>query len=257
MIKGKKNIYINALTFYYPLQEQQITLNYQIESIDSKSIIAKDYFYTYSDNAWNSLNLGQWITNAGNYQAAFWHKEKQWSYRFEVMPEYRIDRHQGHPSLEIRDRNNNLLLIPAKYSDIDKFWSEEIKLDNLYPLEELTFNLKNDREQYQFQIQADSLSKITLSLATLYDCLPKCDHYSLDVKKSSYEFVRILQIGYFISWEITVEQIVFSRLPSADNYYLSGWNLLNPNKKVDRISLSSPDIEYFRSIGQLNTNQVN
>ena len=242
-IKGKKIIYINAPTFYYPPQEQQITLNYQIESIDSKSIITKDYFYTYSDNTWNSLNLEQWITDAGNYQATFWHKEKQWSYRFEVRQEYRIDRYQGYPSLEIRDRNNNILSIPAKYNDIDEFWSEEIKLDNLYPLEELSFNLKGDCEQYQFQIQADGLGKITLSLATLYHCLSKCDRYTLDINKSNLEFIRILQIGYFVSWEIRAEQIIFTELPSTDNYYLSGWNLLNPNKEIERISFSSPDSE--------------
>ncbi len=82
--------------------------------------------------------------------------------------------------------------IPAKYKSTEQFWAEVIKINNLYPLEELTFRLKSDREQYIFHLQADSLGELTLSLATLYDYLPKCDRYTLDLKQSGAEFRSIL-----------------------------------------------------------------
>ena len=240
-LKGKKNIYINAPTFYYPPRRENLIISYSIEDINSKSIIARDVFSTYDFNSWNSFDLSNHIKCSGNYYATFWHQEKQWLYKFEVRQEYQVTKHHGYRDLEIRDRDNNFLSIPAKYTDIDKFWADEIKFCNLYPFEELSFCFKNNNEQYQFQTQADSSGELTLSLATLNDCLPESDRYSLDVKKSGLEFQRVLQIGYLISWELTAKQLIFTEIPSADNYCLSGWNLLNPNRELEKSIFSLLD----------------
>lgn len=238
-LKGKKVIYISTPTLYYPPQVQELTLNYLIESTDQKNIIAKDNLVIPVNNQCTEVNLSQWITKAGNYQATFWSQEKQWPYRFEVQEEYQIYEYQGYRNLKICDRNNNLLPIPAKHDNVDQFWAEEIKIENLYPLEELTLNLKSNSEQYNFQQQADNLGNLTLSLACLYDCLPKCDRYSLDIKQSGSEFKRILQVGYFITWRLTATEVTFIGLPLENNYYLSGWNLLNPNKESEKINFST------------------
>ena len=240
-LKGKKDIYINAPTFYYPPPRENLIINYSIEDIDRKSIIARDSFYTYDPNSWNSFDLSNHIKCSGNYYATFWYKEKQWLYKFEVCQEYQVTKHHGYRDLEIRDYSDNLLSIPVQYTDLDKFWAAEIKLNNLYPFEELSFRLKNNYEQYQFQTQANSSGELTLSLATLDDCLPKSDRYSLDVKKYGQEFQRILQIGYLISWQLTAKQLIFKEIPSANNYCLSGWNLLNPREiEFDFIANSEP-----------------
>jgi hypothetical protein len=238
-IKATNMIYINPPTFYYPPIKKEITLNYLIENIDKKTIIAKDYWVLFINSRWTDINLWAWITEAGNYQAKFWQQEKQWSYRFEVRQEFQIDQYQEYRNIEICDRHNNILSIPTKYDNPDNFWAEKIKLNNLYPLEELTFNLKSDHEHYIFHSQADSLGELTLSLAALYGYLPKCEGYSLDVKQSGTEFKRILQVGYFISWQLTATEVTFVGLPLKNNYYLSGWNLLNPNKKSEKINFST------------------
>ena len=241
-LKGKKDIYINAPTFYYPPPRENLIINYSIEDIDRKSIIARDIFYTYDFNSWNSFDLSNHIQRSGNYYASFWYKEKQWLYKLEVRQEYQATQHHRYRDLEIRDYDNNLLSIPVRYTDLDKFWAAKIKLNNLYPFEELSFRLKNNYEQHQFQTQADSSGELALSLATLDDCLPKSDCYSLDVKKYGQEFQRILQIGYLISWQLTAKQLIFTEIPSANNYCLSGWNLLNPREieQCDFIANSEP-----------------
>ncbi len=214
-----------------------------IKNVDYKSIIAKESLVISANDKWSQIELSLWITESGNYQVEFWQQEKHWSYRFEVCGEHHITQHHRYRDLKIYDRHNNPLSIPAQYKNTDRFRPKTIKIDNLYPLEELTFKLNSDREPYTFQIQADSLGETTLSLASLYDHLSHCDRYTLDLKKSGSEFIRILQVGYFVSWEITAAQIIFTELLSANNYYLSGWNLLNPNKEIERISLSSRDSE--------------
>ena len=242
-LKGKKVVYLNAPTLCYPPQVEELTINYLIENIDRKNIIAKDYLVIPINNKWTEINLSQWITKSGNYQATFWQQQKQWSYRFEVREEYHISQKQGYSDLKVYDRDNNRLSTTAKYDNIDRFWAEQIKIDNLYPLEELTFRLKSDYEEYTFQTQANSLGKLTLSLASLYSCLLPSDHYSLDFKQSGSEFRRILQVGSFITWRMTATEIIFEGLPVEDNYYLSGWNLLRPDREPEVINFSSSNLE--------------
>ena len=198
-MKGRKIIYLDAPSFCYPPQSENVSLSYKIENADSQSIIAQNSLNIPTNSQWTEINLSSWITEGGNYYAAFWQVEKQWSYHFEVYQEYQVTQHQGYRNLEICDCDNNLLSIPERYTDINEFWAAIIKLNNLYPFEELSFRLKNNKEQYQFQTPADSSGKLTLFLATLYDCLPVRDRYSLDVKKSGLEFQRLLQIGHLIS----------------------------------------------------------
>lgn len=238
-IKGTNLIYINPPTFYYPPIKKEVTLNYSIENIDKKTIIAKDHWVLFVNSRWTDINLWAWITEAGNFQAKFWQQEKQWSYSFEVRQEFKIDQYQEYRNTEIRDRHNNVLSIPTKYDNKDGFWAEEIKINNLYPLEELTSILKSDHEQYIFHLQADSSGELTLSLASLYGYLPKCERYSLGFKQLGLEFYTILQVGNFLSWTIRETEVVIEKLPLQDNYYLSGWNLLNPNKESEIINFSS------------------
>jgi predicted nucleic acid-binding Zn-ribbon protein len=215
-LKDRKIIYLNAPRLYYPPQNQNTSINYLIESIECKSIIAKESFVISANDKWSQIELSQWITESGNYQAEFWQQEKQWSYRFEVKQQYCISQHQGHRNLEIYDRHNIVLSIPTKYDNTEQFWAEVIKLSNLYPLEELTFKLKSDREQYIFHLQANSSGELTLSLASLYDYLPKCDHYGLDVNQSGSEFYTILQTDYFAVCKLTTE-VILKNLPSKEN----------------------------------------
>ncbi len=242
-MKGRKLVYLNTPSLYYPPQKQNITINCLIESIDKKETIARNCLSLSTDNNWIEIDLSQCIKEQGNYQATFWHQEKSWSYRFEVREEYQITQQIADRNFKIYNCDNNRLSRTAKYDNIDRFWAEEIKIDNLYPFEELTFRLKSDYEKYIFQKQADSLGKLNLSLASLYDYLSPSDRYSLGVKQSGSKFKRILQVGYFITWKLTATEVIFEGLSLENNYYLSGWNLLNPNKKPEKINFSTLNLD--------------
>lgn len=242
-LKGRKANYLDAPKLYYPPQKQEVIVNYLIESVDCKTTIAKGSLVIFANNNWSEIDLSQWITEAGNYIAEFWHEEKTWTYRFVVQKNYQVSEQQGYRNLNICDEHNNTLPIPAKYDSIDSFWSEEIKIHSLYPLEEVYFKLKSDREEYDFQEQADSFGRLILSLASLYDRLPPSNYYSLDVKQSGSEFKRLLQTGYSVSWRLTATEVIFEGYLPKDNYYLSGWNLLIPNKKSETINLRFSDSE--------------
>ena len=179
-LKGRKVVYLNVPTLYYPPQKENININCLIENLDRKEIIARNCLTLSTDDNWIEIDLSLCILETGNYQATFWQQEKSWSYRFAVQREYKITQHLKYRNFEIYDFHNNLLSIPTKYNDLDEFWAEKIQIINLYPLEELSFRLKSDREQYILHPQADSLGKLTLSLTSLEHYLPKCDRYTLD-----------------------------------------------------------------------------
>ena len=242
-LKGKKLVYINTPMFYYPPQKQDITINFLIENTEQKSIIAKDFLDIFTNKNWTEIDLSRWITESGNYQAKFWQQEKSWLYRFEVREEYQITQKIAYCNLAIKTCNNQALSMPAKYDSLDEFWAEIINIDNLYPLEELTFRLKSDSEEYIFHTQADSSGKLYLSLGTLYSDLSQSDRYSLDFKKSASEFQRILQVGYFITWRLIATEVIFEGLSLEDNYYLSGWNLVIPDKQAEIINFSPSNTE--------------
>ena len=76
------------------------------------------------------------------------------------------------------------------------------------------------------------------------DCEASRRHrYSLDVKQLGLQWQRILQVGYLVRWQITAKRIAFMELLAADNYYLTGWNLLNPERESEIINFSYSDLE--------------
>ena len=160
--------------------------------MDEKKIIARNSLKLSADDNWSEIDLSLCITKPGNYQATFWQQDKLWSHRFKVKNKFEISQHHIHRDLKIKDRNERLLTELNNYKSIEQFWSETIKIDNLYPLEELTFKLKSYSDEYIFHLQADSFGELSLSLTTVEYRLQKCDRYSLYFKQSGSEFRRIL-----------------------------------------------------------------
>lgn len=245
-LTGRKLIYLEPPTFWYPPVNQTLNLNVLVEDITARSIIARTIETLSPHNKWIGIKLSQWITAPGCYEARFWFDEKRWSYRFEVKLKEQSPTIA--PLNEIRISSDSGIShtdLPIKHEHSDKFWSEAIAIEGLWPLEEIVFYLSNESEKIQQPIQADVSGSLRIDLSILHDLLPHSHWYALDYQRLGLEPQRLVEmqsLPHNISCNWTSQAIYLSGLHADKLYSLSCWNLLLPNSEPKEIKL--PLIDY-------------
>ncbi|EDX73581.1 hypothetical protein MC7420_3755 [Coleofasciculus chthonoplastes PCC 7420] len=240
-LKGKKAIYIEVPTFWYPPLEQPLTLNVLIENITEKFIIARTIETLYPNNRWVAIPLNQWITEPGSYEASFWFETQRWFYRFEVQSNYQVDQVPELNKLKIRSRSGLTETdLPIKHDAPEKFWAETITIEGLWTLEEVVLFLSNREDKIPYHLQADASGSLTIDLPTLHELLPESNWYALDYQRLGLEPQRLLEMDSSqqeVSWTWGNQGIQLSGLRSGDLYTLSCWNLLLPDTKPREIKI--------------------
>jgi predicted nucleic acid-binding Zn-ribbon protein len=240
-LKGKKAIYIEAPTFWYPPLKQPLTLNVLIENITEKSIMARTLETLYSNNRWVAIPLNQWITEPGSYEARFWFETQRWFYRFEVQSNYQVDQIPELNKLKIRSRSGLTETdLPIKHDTPERFWAETIKIEGLWTLEEVILFLSNREDKIPYHLQADASGSLIIDLPILHELLPESNWYALDYQRLGLEPQRLLEMDSSqqeVSWTWGSQGIQLSGLRSGDLYTLSCWNLLLPDTKPREIKI--------------------
>ncbi len=234
-LKGKKYTYLETPTFWYSTDDQAVSLNISIESLTCQSTIINTTETLPPSNSWQSISLTRWITEPGAYEARFWNQFHRWSYRFYIKSEYQLT---GKPGISELKFNSCLLgrikSLPIKYNCLEKFWSEVVNIEGLWPLELVTFSLYNRYDKVFYLGQANSSGHLNISLAVLHDLLPDSDWYALDYQLLGLEHQRLMEMetaAPSISWTWANQAIHLSGLPSDQLYSLSCWNLLLPQSQ--------------------------
>lgn len=240
-LKGKKAIYIEAPTFWYPPHQTGLTLNVLIENASLKTIIARTLETLSPNRRWFAIPLKQWITEPGCYEARFWFEQERWSYRFEVRSNYQIYQIPQGDNLRIESYSGGSKAnLPIKHNSPEKFWSEVIKFEGLWPLEEVIFFLTDSNERVPYQLQADASGSITLDLSVLHDLLPEANWYALDYQRLGLEPQRLVEMEILpqvLHWTWSDRAIQLSGLQSGKFYSLSCWNLLLPDRQPVEIKI--------------------
>lgn len=241
-LKGKKSTYLETPTFWYPPGDQAVYLKTSIESLTRQSTIINTTETLPPSDSWRSISLTRWITEPGAYEALFWNQFHRWSYRFDIKSEYQLT---GKPGISELKFNSCLLgwikSLPIKYNSLEKFWSEVINIEGLWPLELVTFSLSNRQDKIFYLGQADSSGHLGMSLAVLHDLLPDSDWYALDYQLLGLEPQRLIEMetaAPSISWTWTNQAIYLSGLQSDQLYSLSCWNLLLPQSQPVNLEIS-------------------
>ncbi|BAY12981.1 chromosome partitioning protein ParA [Calothrix sp. NIES-2098] len=238
---GKKSIYLEPPTFWHPPINQNLNINVLVEDIKARNIIARTIETLSPNNQWIPIKLSQWITAPGCYEARFWFDEKRWSYRFEVKSKQQISAIATLNQLRITSNTGFFETdLPIKHNNLDKFWSEVIKIEGLWPLEEIILFLANESEKIQQQMQADTAGNLTIDLSSLYDLLPDYNCYALDYQRLGLEPQRLVEMQSLplnISFTLTSQAIHLSGLHPNKFYSLSCWNLLLPDGESVEIKI--------------------
>ncbi len=242
-LKGKKAIYIEAPTFWYPPHQTALTLNVLIENVSLKTIIARSLETLSPNRRWFVIPLKQWIPEPGCYEARFWFEQERWSYRFEVRSNYQIYQIPQGDNLRIESYSGGSKAnLPIKHDAPEKFWSEVIKFEGLWPLEEVIFFLTDSNEKIPYQLQADASGSITLDLSVLHNLLPEAKWYALDYQRLGLEPQRLLEmeISHQVlkwSWATTIIPL---DLP-AGIYHIQ---LLSPQQLPENLGLWCGNNQY-------------
>lgn len=243
-LKGRKPIYLEAPTFWYPPLNQTLTVNIFIENISERTTMTRTSETIFPNEKWFAIPLNQWITEPGFYEAHFWIDSRRRSYQFEVQLNYQSVQSTELNGLKIRsDSGVTELDLPIKHNTTEKFWAERIKIEGLWPLEEVILFLLNDCEKISYQFQADSLGVLLLNLAPFQDLLPESNWYALDYQRLGLEPQRLIEMSTLsqnITFILKNQAIQFSGLQAENTYFLSCWNLLLPNKSPEEIKFSLP-----------------
>ncbi|MBU7584148.1 MAG: chromosome partitioning protein ParA [Nostoc sp. TH1S01] len=186
-LTGKKSIYLEVPNFWYPPINQNLNINVLVEDITSRSIISRSIETLLPNKQWVAIKLSQWITASGYYEVRFWYDEKRWSYRFEIKSKHQTSAIAPLNQLKISSNSELSESLPIKHENRDEFWSEMIKIEGLWPLEEIIVFLANESDKIQQQMQADTSGVLTINLSTLYDLVTNSNWYALDYRRLGLE----------------------------------------------------------------------
>ncbi|GAA6620530.1 hypothetical protein [Scytonema sp. NUACC26] len=126
--------------------------------------------------------------------------------------------------------------LPIKYNSYDDFWAEEVKIEGLWPLEEVQLFLSNTNEEKLHRVQADVLGELNISLSVLYGLLPKSENYTLSYQRLGLS-KQVLVEKKSIKWIWKEQEIIISNLQVNSIYVLSCWNFLLPEENPLEIQI--------------------
>jgi hypothetical protein len=238
-LKGKKSIYLEIPTFWYPPSEEELSLKVSIENITHKTTLITTNEVVQSNKTWQAIPLNRWITEPGKYEARFWNQSHHWSYQFEIQADYQIVDSTEITKIRIIHDQKLIENLPISTNDANRFWSEELKIEGLSPLEAIGLSLWDDQETVVSQAQADERGLLHISLATFYDLLCRdSNRYSLDLQRLGQQPQRLIEMAaahpeITRTWHHQAVQL--SGLLPDTLYSLSCWNLLLPENSPVKI----------------------
>lgn len=141
-------IYTEIPTFWYPPHKQELILNILIENLTERVIVEKTIQTLQPNNDWLAIPLDKWITTLGKYEVCLWVNYDRWTYRFEFQNNFQISAISNlkpPPIISLSGYVKNQF--PIHFNRLDKFWSEIIKIEQLWTLEEVLFILSNGKNK--------------------------------------------------------------------------------------------------------------
>ncbi len=246
-LKGKKSIYIEIPTFWYPPVEEEILLNISIENITCQQAIITTTKKISPSHFWQEIPLKEWINEPAKYQVLCWNQINRYPpYKFEAQSDYQIIDKPEINKLIISHRSQSQEeVFPIFHDSLDKFWSEEITIEGLFPLEVISLSFQDEQEATHSQCQADVYGKLDISLASFYGSLPtNSNWYILDYQRLGREKTCLVKMGVsspMIKHIWDEQEVKISGLLTHEVYSVSCWDLLLPQNASLEIKI--PPVE--------------
>lgn len=186
-IKGKKPIYLEAPQIYYPLTDSVDSLRIQIEDMERQETITppdQEILVRLTGEAWQRIELNQWITSVGNYEVRLWQGNWIWTTAFTIEPHSQVPPKTDTEIVQIQNSKHHEIstILPIRCHSKSDFWTEQITIQGIWSFEPVIFVLsgREEYQKYNYFTQADQRGSLNLSLMSLRKVLPDSDRYSLE-----------------------------------------------------------------------------
>jgi hypothetical protein len=243
-IKGKKEVYLEIPSLWYPPISQNLSFNISVENLTSQAITARTSAEILASDRWQSISLEQMITVSGKYQVRFWNEDHRYSYSFELKSLHLMSEAYSFANLQVFNGQGDIAeSLPIQCDRLEQFWAQTITIRGLWTLEKVTLTLCNGESKISYVVYADKSGSVMISLATLHGKLSDSDWYALDFQRSGMETQRLVELfsSQSISCTWDSQAIYLSGLQSNQNYSLICWNLLTPHHEPKKISVKNQE----------------
>jgi hypothetical protein len=242
MIKGKKEIYLEAPTLWHPPTSQNLSFNISVENLTSQEITARTSVEILTSDRWQNISLQQMISTSGKYLVRFWNENLRYSYSFELKSLHLMFEVSSFADLQVFNGQGDIVEnLPIQCDRLEQFWAQTITIRGLWTLEKVTLTLCNGESKISYVVYADKSGNVMISLATLHGKLSDSDWYALDFQRSGMETQRLVELvsSQPISYTWDSQAIYLSGFQSNQNYSLICWNLLTPHHEPERIRVQN------------------
>jgi len=132
-------------------------LNISIENVTCQQAIITITKKIAPSSSWQEISLKEWINQPAKYEVRCWNQINRYPpYKFEVQSDYQIIDKPEINKLIITCRSQSKEEgFPIFHDSLDKFWSEEITIEGLFPLEVISLSFRDEQETTHSQYQAD------------------------------------------------------------------------------------------------------
>ncbi len=249
-LKHKTPIYLEVPSVWYPSVLLPKTVNIQIENLDTRKVLTEvdEQVRLKASDSWQAINLSKWINGRGKYSVLIWNENERWHEKFELRSSFELEQSSLIVQAQAYDLDEQLLSMPIQVSSAQDFWLKELKLKNLWPLEEVNFSLESQPEKHSFTRHANSFGLLSISLASFRDELPESDRYSLVYQRQGEDHQSLLDVSCEESIEnLVTEQKTLLPKPSADK--------LPSDKKQSNVESAPQQMTYSLNIKN-NTREI-
>ena len=223
-LKHKTPIYLEAPSVWHPSVFLPKTVSIQVENLDTRKIIteADEQVRLKASDSWQAIDLSKWIDSKGKYSVLIWNENERWHEKFELRSSFELEQSLLIDQAQAYDLDEQPLSMPIQVSSTQDFWLKELKLKNLWPLEEVLFTLESQEEKHSFTRHANSFGLLSISLAAFRDELSESDRYSLVYQRQGEDHQGLLNVSCEESIDnleagnLVIEQKALLPKPSAD-----------------------------------------
>jgi hypothetical protein len=195
MIKGKKEIYLEAPTLWHPPASQNLSFNISVENLTSQEITARTSMEILASDRWQNISLQQMISTSGKYLVRFWNENLRYSYSFELKSLHLMFEVSSFADLQVFNGQGDIVEnLPIQCDRLEQFWAQTITIRGLWTLEKVTLTLCNGESKISYVVYADKSGTVMISLATLHGKLSDSDWYALDFQRSGMETQRLVEL---------------------------------------------------------------
>lgn len=188
----KRTQFVDIPTLWYPPIYNDKELTLIIRQPDG-NYISKKVTLAASEH-WQKINLNpQYFSSSGKYRLELQNKHQENLFASEFILENPVFNTENLIiNSSLYSRGDKIDILPINATDATQFWTNDLLFKNLWPFENINFQLQADLVTHNFIKVADENGNLKVNLSSMRDTLPEAKDYILSYQKFSENYKKIV-----------------------------------------------------------------